>query len=108
MTNLERGDFRIEDVSEEYHLRWQIEWLFKEWKSYTNLKAFCISNPLIAEGLIWESLCAAALSRYCAHMTERLIHLPIFTRRVATCIHHVLTVILYALLGAPRKLMSGV
>ncbi len=108
VTNLERTDFSIEHISDGYRLRWQIELLFKEWKSYTNLKAFDTSNPHIAEGLIWASLCTAALSRYCAHMTQRLAHRPISTRRVAMCIHHVLTAILHALLRAPRKLTAAI
>jgi len=47
VTNLERTHFSIEHLSDGYRLRWQIELLFKEWKSYTNT-----SKPHIAEGLI--------------------------------------------------------
>jgi len=90
VTNLNRTDFSLAHLSDGYRLRWQIELLFKEWKSYANLKAFDTSNPHIAEGLIWAALCAATLSRYCAHMTQRLTHCPISTRRVAMCIRHVL------------------
>ena len=108
VTNLARGEFSPAQISDAYRLRWQIELLFKEWKSFTNLKAFDTSNPAIAEGLIWASLCAATLSRYCAHMTQRLTHRAISTRRVAMCIHHVLGDIVQALLNAPRKLTLAV
>ena len=108
VTNLARGEFSPVQISDAYRLRWQIELLFKEWKSFTNLKAFDTSNPYIAEGLIWASLCAATLSRYCAHMTQRLTRRPISTRRVAMCIHHVLRDIVQALLNAPRKLTCAV
>ena len=36
-TNLERRTFRIDDVGTLYRLRWQIELLFKEYKSHANL-----------------------------------------------------------------------
>lgn len=108
VTNLERSDFSIEHISDGYRLRWQIELLFKEWKSYTNLKAFDTGNPHIAAGLIWASLCAATLSRFCAHIAQRLTHRPISTRRVAMCIHPVLTEIFRALLHAPRKLTAAI
>ncbi len=52
VTNLPRQDFTVSDVAEGYRLRWQIELLFKEWKSHANLHAFDTSNPYIAEGLI--------------------------------------------------------
>jgi hypothetical protein len=107
VTNLARADFSIEQISDAYRLRWQIELLFKEWKSYLNLKAFDTRNHHIAEGLIWAALCAAALCRYCAHMTQRLTRQPISTRRVVMCIAPVLTKIVHALLLAPRKLTAA-
>jgi len=108
VTNLARAEFTPEQISDAYRLRWQIELLFKEWKSFANLKAFDTRNPNIAEGLIWASLCAAALSRYCAHMTQRLTSRPISTRRVAMCMRHVLTDILHAIIGAPRRLAAAI
>lgn len=107
VTNLARTDFTIDQISDAYRLRWQIELLFKEWKSYLNLHAFATDNPAIAEGLIWAALCAAALSRYCAHMTQRLSEQPISTRRVAMCLDQVLGQIVHALLHAPRKLTAA-
>jgi len=38
------------------HLRWGIELLFKEWKSYANLHAFDTANAGIVEGLIWAAI----------------------------------------------------
>lgn len=108
LTNLGREAFTIDHIADGYRLRWQIELLFKEWKSHANLKAFNTNNPHIAEGLIWAALCAATLKRYCAHMTERLRQVPISTRRVAMCAHHVLTDILRALLHAPDRLWDTI
>jgi hypothetical protein len=104
ITNLDAEHFNTEHVSDAYRLRWQVELLFKEWKSYANLRAFDTANPYIAEGLIWAALCAATLNRYCAHVTERLHRVAISTQTVAKCLHHVLGAVLRALVHQPRAL----
>lgn len=108
VTNLARESFTTEQISDGYRLRWQIELLFKEWKSHSNLHAFDTSNPNIAEGLIWASLCAATIKRYCAHVTQRIARVAMSTRIVAKCIHHVLDDILYDLMHEPTRLRSSV
>ena len=108
ITNLARESFTPEQISDGYRLRWQIELLFKEWKSHANLRAFDTGNPNIAEGLIWASLCAATLKRYCAHATQRIARVAMSTRIVAKCIHHVLDDILYDLMHEPGRLRSSV
>ncbi len=101
VTNLDPEVFTPQHVSDAYRLRWQVELLFKEWKSYANLRAFDTSNPHIAEGLIWAALCVATLKRYCAHMTQKLLKVPISTQTVAKCIHRLLSEVLWALLHQP-------
>jgi hypothetical protein len=108
VTNLEREAFTPEQVSDGYRLRWQIELLFKEWKSHANLHTFDTTNPNIAEGLIWASLCAATVKRYCAHMTQRISRVAMSTRIVAKCIHHVLPDVLYDLMHQPARLQTSV
>ena len=71
-----------------YKWRWQVELLFKEWKSYANLHAFDTENPAIVEGLIWTAIAAAALKRFLAHMTQLLTEVPMSTRKVAMCAVH--------------------
>jgi hypothetical protein len=53
-----------------YRLRWQIELVFKDWKSDANLHAFQSEQRYIVEGLIWASLCAAFLKRAIAHWAQ--------------------------------------
>ena len=41
-------DFDLDSVRCPYRLRWQIALLFKEWKSYADLKSFCTRKAPIA------------------------------------------------------------
>ena len=108
VTNLDSEHFSPEQISDGYRLRWQIELLFKEWKSYANLHGFDTGKPNIAEGLIWASLCAATVTRYCAHVTQRIRRVAMSTRSVAKCIHHVLSHVLYDLVHRPGHLAQTV
>lgn len=108
LTNLPRADFTLAQVCDAYRLRWQVELMFKEWKSYSNLHAFDTSKANIAEGLIWAALCAAILKRYCAHLAQHLSQVPISTRKVAMCLHHVLSDIFHALMHAQRQLQNTI
>jgi len=99
VTNVPRGILTARQVAELYRLRWQIELVFKEWKSYANLHAFTSANPAIVEGLIWASLCAAALKRALAHVAQRSrATIPISTRIVAMCGAHILPPLLRSVL----------
>lgn len=103
-TNLDRRTFRIDDVGTLYRLRWQIELLFKEWKSHANLHRFDTAKSAIAEGLIWASILAATLKRFVAHAAERILGVELSTQRVAACARHFFDDILLALCRASRSL----
>src|SRR5438876_821015 len=90
LTNLPSKQYPLEVICRAYKWRWQVELLFKEWKSYANLHAFDTENPAIVEGLIWTAIAAAALKRFLAHMTQLLAEVPMSTRKVAMCALHVL------------------
>jgi len=70
LTNLPHAMVDAEAVGQLYRLRWQIELLFKDWKSYANLHAFQTQHASIAEGFIWASLCAALLKRSLVHWAQ--------------------------------------
>lgn len=103
-TNLSRDSFSVEEVGALYRLRWQIELLFKEWKSYSNLHSFDTSNQEIAEGLIWASLLAATMKRFLAHAAERVLAVEISTQRVAASARLFFDDVLSTLLHAPTAL----
>jgi Transposase DDE domain len=90
LTNLPPKRYPLEVICRAYKWRWQVELLFKEWKSYANLHAFDTANPALVEGLIWAAITAAALKRFLAHMTQLLLEVPMSTRKVAMCAMHVL------------------
>ncbi len=97
LTNLSSQRYPLEVICRAYKWRWQVELLFKEWKSYANLHAFDTANPAIVEGLIWTAIAAAALKRFLAHMTQLLLEVPMSTRKVAMCAVHALGGIVQAL-----------
>src|SRR5207245_10946823 len=90
LTNLPPKRYPLEVICRAYKWRWQVELLFKEWKSYANLHAFDTAKVAIVEGLIWTAIAAAALKRFLAHMTQLLAEVPMSTRKVAMCAVHVL------------------
>ena len=53
VTNLPRETVPTNDIVELYRMRWQIELLFKELKSYCNLKKFSTQNKNIVTTLIY-------------------------------------------------------
>jgi Transposase DDE domain len=97
LTNLPPKRYPIEVICRAYKWRWQVELLFKEWKSYANLHAFDTEKPAIVEGLMWAAIAAAALKRFVAPMPQRLVKVPMSTRKVAMCAVHVLGRIVEAL-----------
>ena len=104
-TNVPRSILSARQVERMYHIRWQIELLFKEWKSYANLHEFQSANPHLVEGLIWASLCAAAVKRSLAHASQRTgAGQPISTRITATCGDHILPLLIRCALHAFRRL----
>jgi hypothetical protein len=83
LTNLPQGRYTISMICLGYKLRWQVELLFKEWKSYTNLHKFDTEKETISEALIWASLAASAIKRFLAHAAEHLLEVVISTRKAS-------------------------
>jgi hypothetical protein len=83
LTNLSQNRYPISIICLGYKLRWQVELLFKEWKSHTNLHKFDTEKETIAEALIWASLAASSLKRFLAHAAEHLLEVVISTRKAA-------------------------
>lgn len=101
VTNLDRQRFSPQDIRNIYRLRWQVELLFKEWKSYCNLHAFTTSKAPIATGFMWAALAASILARFMAKAAQRVFDVgEISTRKtVMTISHHLYIVMRTALSG---------
>jgi hypothetical protein len=97
LTNLPQARYDIHTICLGYKLRWQVELVFKEWKSYANLHAFATENEHIAEALIWASLAASALQRFLAHAAEHLLEVVVSTRKAAMTPAYVLPELFRAL-----------
>jgi hypothetical protein len=83
LTNLPQDRYTLSMICLAYKLRWQVELLFKEWKSYNNLHKFDTEKETIAEALIWASLAASSLKRFLAHAAEHLLEVVISTRKAS-------------------------
>ncbi len=83
LTNLPQDRYPLHIICLGYKLRWQVELLFKEWKSYTNLHKFDTEKETISEALIWASLAASAIKRFLAHAAEQLLEVVISTRKAS-------------------------
>lgn len=100
LTNLDRETFSPATVRTLYRLRWQVELLFKEWKSYANLHAFPTGKAGIAEGLMWAALAAALLKRFLAHSAQLVFAgVEISTRRTAMAVAEFMPSLIRALLS---------
>lgn len=74
LTNTIHQQLSAQQVGRLYRLRWQIELLFKELKSYTELRRFLTANHRIAEGFIWAALCALAIRRFLVASAQKLLN----------------------------------
>ena len=109
VTNLPRERVSGEQVGQAYRLRWQVELMFKEWKSHAGLRAFDTASESIAEGLVWIALAAAALKRHIANATQVLRRVEISTRKVAMCARHGLDAVFQVLAaGQTRSLLPAI
>ena len=101
-TNLERARFSLAVVAQLYRLRWQVELLFKEWKSYANFGAVTSQNAALTEGLLWAALSAALIKRFLAHATQAVYPgVAISTRKAAMAGREPLRRLLAAVLKPP-------
>lgn len=63
LTTLDADAFPADQVAELYRLRWQIELLYKNWKSLCHLKDLASGKEEVVLAMVYASLCFAALSR---------------------------------------------
>lgn len=77
-TSLNPDTFSGTEVGQIYRLRWQIELLFKEWKSLLRLADLPSGEESIVLCLLYGTLCASLLSRLLLWIAARRNRLPWF------------------------------
>lgn len=107
-TNLDHRRFSAHEVGLLYRLRWQVELLFKEWKSHANLHRFDTGKAPIAEGMIWAAILSATIKRGLAQVAELTLHVEISTDRVAKAGRHFLDEMMRCLLRGGRDLAGAI
>lgn len=109
ITNVCREQLSVEQIILAYKLRWQVELLFKEWKSYANLHYFNTEKDSIVEGLVWASIVAATLKRYSAHIAQIEMQTEISTHKAAKSGHRFFEKIIDALIyGGSKKIQRAI
>jgi len=83
ITNLKRDEFSMEDISNIYRMRWQVEILFKECKSHNSLHGFNTQSATLQESLIWGSLIATTLKRFVSGSIELIFKVEMSTMVVS-------------------------
>lgn len=72
LTNTQTAQLSLKTIGKLYRLRWQIELLFKELKSHTELRKFLTANPNIVEGFIWAAFCALFIRRFLVSSAQKI------------------------------------
>ncbi len=83
ISNLPASEFQPDVVGLGYRLRWQVELIFKEWKSHSNLHRFQTANEQITEGLLWASIATALLKRFVAKAAQMVGEIAVSTLKAA-------------------------
>ena len=106
-TNLDRTEAPPHLVRTLYRLRWQIELLFRRWKSWANLHRFVTRNPHLAKALMWFALCAAFFKTFLAHTAQKNHEdVEISTHITAKAVRHFIPGIIAALHTSTRRLKA--
>jgi IS4 transposase len=76
VTSLPPSDFSPNEKSEIYRLRWQVELLFKLWKSIGRIDPLPSEKEEVVLCLVYASLCAALLARIASWLAARFWGIP--------------------------------
>ena len=63
ITSLSATDWSAQNLADIYTIRWQIELLFKDWKSFCGLRNLASGKEEVALSFIYATLCASLLIR---------------------------------------------
>ena len=75
LTNADIKKLPLHIVGQIYRLRWQIELIFKELKSFTELRKFLTGSEHIVRGFIWAAFCALLIRRFLLTCAQQFTHI---------------------------------
>ena len=113
ITNLDRAEFTLCEVLQAYRLRWQIELIFKEIKSYSGWHRFNTKSATLVFSLILLSFVVVTMKRYLAHAAQaNLLESgqveEISTHKVMKSGTHLFGNVISALMSHAKSLISDI
>ncbi|WP_354011307.1 IS4 family transposase [Endozoicomonas lisbonensis] len=111
VTNLNRAEFTLSEVLQAYRLRWQIELIFKEIKSYSGWHRFNTKSATLVFSLILMSFVVVTLKRYLAHAAQANLYgsgaiEEISTHKVMKSGTHLFGNMVLSLMESGKRLMA--
>ena len=111
VTNLDRARFSLCDVLQAYRLRWQIELLFKEVKSYSGWHRSNTKSGTLVMSLIILSFLVVSVKRYLAYaaqagLTAASVSEDISTHKVMKSSTHLFGNVIAAIMCSGKSLRS--
>jgi hypothetical protein len=90
ITDLPQKKLTINEAIVLYRSRWQIELLFKRWKSFCGIDLLDGRSPVHVECRLWIRLCAALIQQSlvaaCCWIRDRELSFAKFSRRLKDCV----------------------
>ena len=113
VTNLDRAEFSLCEVLQAYRLRWQIELIFKEIKSYSGWHRFNTKSATLVFSLILLSFVVVTMKRYLAHAAQANLFESgaieeISTHKVMKSGTHLFGNLISAMMNRAKSLMSDI
>ena len=113
VTNLDRAEFTLCEVLQVYRLRWQIELIFKEIKSYSGWHRFNTKSATLVFSLVLLSFLVVTLKRYLAHAAQANLHESgaieeISTHKVMKSGTHLFGNVISTMMNHGRSLISDI
>ena len=84
LTNADTKKLPLATIGQVYRLRWQIELIFKELKSFSELRKFLTGNANIVQGLIWTAFCALLIRRFLVASAQQFTDLRLSFHKAAS------------------------
>ena len=83
LTNANIKKLPLHLIGQIYRLRWQIELIFKELKSFTELRKFLTGSEHIVRGFIWAAFCALLIRRFLLTCAQQFTHIVLSFHKAA-------------------------